>query len=357
MQLALLASLTALIVSLCFTPVVRWLAVKLKIFAHPNHRTVHKERVPKSGGLSIFLAFVAGLGVLGYASGGLGAIWGLVAGGGLVLVLGLLDDVFVVSCNRKLLVESVAAGVAFWSGYALHTVSSPFGTVELGIWSLPLSILWIVGITNAINLLDGLDGLAGGFSVLVAGFILVAAGFAQNLVLAGVALVFIAAILGFLRYNFPPARIFMGDTGSLFLGFCLACLSLQAFTGQESGTHLAVLFIPFGIPITDTFLAIARRLTLGKHPFSADRKHIHHRLLDLGLTQSTAVLVIYAMTFLCGVAGLVLLFVDVHFASLVIVGVVLFFLLTLLYLDCFDFVGKRRRRRLGVLRVNQKQNG
>ncbi|MFQ5824754.1 MAG: glycosyltransferase family 4 protein [bacterium] len=308
MLVMILTALATLVISLICTALVRRLAIRFKIFDTPNYRTIHQALIPKLGGLSIFVAFSLGLSIFSFATKFNGNLWGLLIGGGLVSLVGFLDDIYILGCYRKLIGQAVATGFAIYFGFSFHAISLPFGiTVELGILGIPLSMLWILAITNGVNLLDGLDGLAAGFSILVALFILIGAEFSQNITLAAGALIFIAASLGFLKFNFPPAKIFMGDMGSLFLGYFLACLSIKAFTFPSLGPQFGVLLILFSVPLADTSLAILRRLRLGKHPFFADKKHIHHRLLEMGFNQLYAVLTIYAVTFVCGIIGLVLL--------------------------------------------------
>jgi len=257
-----------------------------------------------------------------------------------VVGLGFLDDIFTLSCYRKLFFQTIAALIAVYFGFKIESAILPFSTLPLGYFSVPLSLLWIVGVTNAINLLDGLDGLASGISILLGLLIIIISGFTNNLVLAALTLVLITSTLGFLRYNFPPAKIFMGDTGSLFLGFCLACLSIKAFTFDTMGTHLGALFVPFSLPITDTLLAIIRRTSEGNHPFSADKKHIHHRLLDLGFNQYSAVFIIYATTIVFAAVGMIIIFIEMHYAVLFLAAIFAIFIVGLFQLDCFDFIGK-----------------
>lgn len=339
MQLAILVAGIAFITSLLITPLIRRVAIHFNSFANRNERTIHAGQVPKLGGLGIFVGFLIGSCILFYKYGNQSeAYLGFFTGGVIVVFAGFLDDIFTLSCYKKLTFQIAGAVMAVFSGFVITSISLPFGTLELGWFSIPLSILWIVTITNAINLLDGLDGLASGFSVLLALLIIVAAGFTQDVVLASIALILITSTLGFLRYNLHPAKIFMGDTGSMFLGFCLACLAMKAFTFSTTTTHLGALFIPFSLPITDTLLAVTRRVSAGKHPFWADRKHIHHRLLDIGFNQSEAVLILYCVTAFFGIAGIILMFINVFYAILFLAAVFSIFIVALFQLDCFDFL-------------------
>lgn len=337
--ITLLAIFTTLVISLIGTPIARRLAIRFKLYDSPNHRTVHNGSTPKLGGLSIYFAFTAGLIIYTLFTNEARLLAGLLIGGSLVLIVGLFDDIHNLSCYRKLIGQTLAAVIAVWFGFTVEAVYLPSGvSLQLGFLAAPISVLWIVSVTNALNLLDGLDGLASGFTIVAAFFILLGAVIFKNFEIAVTALILIAAALGFLRYNFAPAKIFMGDMGSLFLGYALACISLKAFTTPEGGSHAAVLIILFLVPLADTFLSIWRRVSQGRHPFSPDKKHIHHRLLSLGFSQTAAVVIIYAATFLCGVTGLVLFVADIKIALLLLGALLLFFLFGLIQLGCFDFL-------------------
>ncbi|MFQ5650468.1 MAG: glycosyltransferase family 4 protein [bacterium] len=342
MPLTLLSALAAFLISLVFTPLMRRLAIRFGVIAVSNHRTIHASTVPKLGGVAIALAFAAG-GLILHPTASeteLGA--GLLIGAGMVMLLGLFDDIYVLSCYTKLAVQTMAATLAVTHGFVIQTIDLPLAaTLDLGVWAFPVSVFWIVSVTNALNLLDGLDGLAAGFSVLAGTLILIVAGMTGNAAVAAAAMVFVGATLGFLKYNLPPARIFMGDSGSLFLGFCLACLSMNVFTFGESGTHLGALLVPFGIPLIDTTLAVVRRISERHHPFWADKKHIHHRLLDLGFRQLSAILIIYAVTILLAVVSLVLLFINLEQSLLILGGLFFPFVVGLFHLGCFDFLARR----------------
>ena len=339
MLLPLVSIAAALIISLICTPFARKLAIRYKIVALPNHRTIHNNTTPKLGGLSIYLAFASALIILAVYDQPMSDFGGLLLGGGVVLFVGLFDDILGLSCYRKIIGQTIAAIVAVYFGFVAETVYLPSGeSLSLGLWALPLSLFWIVGITNAVNLLDGLDGLATGFTIIISMFICAGAVMSQNYDLAVVSVILIATCSGFLKYNFSPAKIFLGDMGSLFLGFLLACLSLKAFVVPGSGVHTLVLLGIFMIPLADTFLSIFRRLGNGRHPFWADKQHIHHRLLDAGMKQVTAVLVIYGATILCGVAGLLYFATNIQIGILLYAGLALLFLVALGHLHCFDFL-------------------
>lgn len=340
MELALFAAILSLIISLSLTPLVRILSLKFNVLAAVNHRTVHNEKTPKLGGISIFVAFLVGTFI--FFSGEVPQsdyYLGLVLGACVVAFTGFIDDTFHLSCYSKLVAETIAASIAVYFGIHFNSLSLPFLThMELGWLTIALSILWIISITNAINLLDGLDGLASGFSIICGIFIIIIAGITKDLTVAAIAFILVTSTLGFLRYNFYPAKIFMGDTGSLFLGFILSCLSLKVFTFEFSGTHLGAMLVAFAFPITDTTLAVIRRIASGEHPFTADKKHIHHRLMDLGLNQSTAVLTIYAATIIFSISAFILISIEIKQAILFIIAIFTIFTVALFQLGCFDFL-------------------
>lgn len=344
MLLALLLMAVALAVSLITTPLARKVAIRFKIYALQNHRTVHTELVPKMGGVSVYTAFVMGLVVCSYWGHAIPETVALLLGGTIVLLVGLTDDVFNLTCSRKLLGQLSAAMVAVVLEYRIEMVQIPLlGVIDLGPMAVPVSVLWVIGITNALNLLDGLDGLAVGFSIIISLFLLMAGSLTHNPMLATVCLILVGACLGFLRYNYIPASIFMGDSGSLFLGLVLACLSIKMFTPVGGPTHVAPLLALFWIPIADTSLSVWRRMKSGRHPFLADKKHIHHRLLEKGLTQNSAVGLIYAITAASGLFAL-MLFVFEGLIMVLLAGLgILICTGGLVKLGCFDFFTVQKR--------------
>ncbi len=294
-------------IALLATPLVKKLAQKYKVYAMPNHRTMHQGKIPKLGGGSILIAFIIGvLGILflqpALASAYRYQILSMALGAVVLFVLGAFDDKMDLDCTLKLSVEILVAFLAIRMGWRVETLLLPAGVeINLGVFSYPLSVLWIVGIINAFNMIDGLDGLAGGIAIVVALVSLAVAGLYSNSLVTLLAVLLLGATAGFLRYNINPATIFMGDSGSLSLGFIIACISLQAAT---LNTGRAVIFVPLlllGLPITDTSLAIVRRVRKGIHPFHADREHIHHRLVNLGLTPAGAAMVMVGISLVFGI--------------------------------------------------------
>lgn len=305
----------ALVLSLLLTPAVKAFAFKVGAIDKPNHRKVHTTIMPRLGGLAIYVAFVGGFLLLSpfIPEGLLNAydmrlIQSLLVGGTIIIIIGALDDRFDLPARVKLVGQIAAACVVvFGFGIKIDLVNIPFGEAmqPIAAWiSIPLTIFWIVGVTNAINLIDGLDGLAAGVSGIAISTILVMAivmGFEPVILLSALLL---GGIIGFLVFNFHPAKIFMGDSGALFLGFSLATLSMMGFKQVTIVSFVTPLLI-IGVPLSDTFFAIVRRMVNRKPIFTADRGHLHHCLRDLGFSHRRTVLIIYAVAAFFGACAIV----------------------------------------------------
>jgi UDP-GlcNAc:undecaprenyl-phosphate/decaprenyl-phosphate GlcNAc-1-phosphate transferase len=315
------AFLVALMASLVLTVVVRNRALKWGwVDQAISSRNIHLKTVPRLGGIAIVLGFFAPLAALFIVDSGVGQtfrgesalISGLFIGGLAIAVLGFYDDRFGANARLKFTVQFAVAAFAYWLGFRIEHISSPFGgTLDLGYFSAPLTFIWIVGVVNALNLIDGLDGLAGGvaFFGVATNFVLALAHGDVLLCLIMAALA--GAVLGFLVFNFNPASIFMGDTGSMFLGFVLAIVSVK--TSSKSGTAVAMVvpIIALGLPIMDTLVAIIRRAAMGRPIFSADKEHIHHRLMSrVGMTHRRAVLILYGICVLFALTSLGLAYAN-----------------------------------------------
>lgn len=318
----------ACILALIITPLIKKLAVKIGATDAPNARKVHTKVMPRLGGVAIYAAFT--LTVL-FTQNLNNHIIGLLIGGTVITMVGFIDDVYGLSPKLKLLGQLVAAVILIIFDYKVRFITNPLGAgaiIDLDYLAIPVTLFWIIGITNAVNLIDGLDGLAAGTSAIAAVTMALVGWFNGQTAAASLALILAASILGFLRYNFHPAKIFMGDSGSLFLGFTLGAL---AISGLTKGATVISLFIPvviLGIPIMDTLFAIVRRFSNGKPIFQPDKKHLHHCLLELGLSHKQTVLVIYFIDACLGASAVVLSklssdqssIVLITLATLVIVG-------------------------------------
>ena len=307
-----LSFLLSFFVALLITPAVRRLAMHYQIFAYPNHRTVHEGAVPKWGGGSIMLAFIISA-VLIYLAvperfeANHALALSLVFGCAVLFLLGSFDDKFDLNCNLKLTVELAVAFIVAHASWRFEVLLLPgFEEIKLGLFSYPFTMLWIVGIVNAINMVDGLDGLASGIALVVVAVSMGIAALFSNTIVILFAPLLAGAVLGFLRYNINPASIFMGDSGSLPLGFLLALLSLRAATVSPGRVAVLVPLLLLCLPLTDTALAIIRRVRRGIHPFHADKEHIHHRLVRLGLSQPGAALFMVGLSLIFGILAFLL---------------------------------------------------
>lgn len=307
MTVALTGLLLAAVIAAALTWPVRSLAFKLGAVAHPGGRRIHQQPTAQAGGLAIYAGFwIAMLVLVRPLPPG---VLGMLIGSLVLLAICLLDDIRNLPAVPRLIGQFAVALIAYYGGVRIEGLTSPFSVIggyhyiPLEWASAPLTILWIMGITNAMNWLDGLDGLVAGVAAMAGLTIMVGAGTtgAPLIALAGGALA--GACLGFLPFNFNPARIFMGDTGAMFLGYSLACISVIGPFKSTTAIAVLVPLLVLGVPIFDTVSGIVRRLLAGKSPLAADRGHIHHRLIDSGLTVRQAVLVIYLCTgILCLVA-------------------------------------------------------
>ncbi len=325
----LLVFLVSLATTLLLTPAVRIFALKKGILDKPDDRKVHLKPIPILGGVAIYFGFLIAV-IFGLLIANIFAIKinlipiiGILSCSTLMLLVGVLDDVKGINAFTKFIFQLLIAGVAVYFGIQIEFVSNPFnGVFALGFLSIPLTLFWIVGITNAINLIDGLDGLATGITF-IAGIALFVV--ALLLKMKGAALILAAlggGALGFLRYNFNPASIFLGDSGSLFLGFILAATSIM---GVLKSTLVIAFVIPvliLGVPIFDTTSAIIRRVHLKRHIFHADKEHIHHSLLKAGLSQREVVLAIYLICIVLSAGSLIIASIN-SAESLIILGFIL----------------------------------
>jgi len=312
----------AVVLSTILIPLIITFCHKHKLYDRLNDRKVHSEsKMPRLGGVGIALSFILTILILnifqfdefhlmynGYP------LWPIIIGAIIVFLVGLFDDLIDLRAWPKFLLQSLAACIVMISGYRFKYMIVPFGKgiLDFGILSYPFTFLWIVGITNALNLIDGIDGLAGGISGLAAIAFALFFMFTSNLLPAEICLALVGSLIGFLIFNLPPAKIFMGDSGSLFLGFVLAIIPLMSqykgFHGNDIGVFSAATVL--SIPILDTLMAVYRRFRAHQSLFSPDKKHLHHRLLEMGFHTPTILLILYSLTFVLGMVSLSTLFIP-----------------------------------------------
>ncbi|MFC1568207.1 glycosyltransferase family 4 protein [Candidatus Margulisiibacteriota bacterium] len=313
MVMYFLTFLLAFLVTYFATPVVKIFASRVKAVDIPNDRKVHILPIPRLGGLAIYAGFMAAVAAAFFLARGSGvelnlqAITGIVVGSSILMIVGVVDDMRNLRPTTKLIWQILATLFVILFGVEISFISNPLnGIWPIGILAIPLTLFWVVGVTNAINLIDGLDGLAAGVTAISALTLFFVALRTHQIGAAILMLALCGASLGFLRHNFFPASIFLGDSGSMFLGFVLAT---SAIVGVLKTTLVVALIIPvliLGVPIFDTLFAIGRRISGGKHPFEADNKHIHHMLLRAGFNKREAVLAIYIACFLLSFIALVM---------------------------------------------------
>ena len=336
----------ALLLSIGLTPIVIRIAMRYGLVDTLSKRKVHNHPMPRIGGIAIYFSFFLPFSiVLFMATEPLNQVvlnkhaFTFFAGATIVFILGLIDDFIRLKPGIKFIAQAAAASVAFAGGIQIGVVDFVgAGTIELDLLSFPVTIFWFLFFINAINLIDGLDGLAAGVAFFVS-IILMILTITQGKILIALLLASLAgATLGFLRYNFHPAKIFMGDCGSYFLGFCLAALII---VGSIKGQTTVAIFIPIiamGVPFIDTFWAPIRRFILGKRMFSPDGEHLHHRLMKLGLSHRNAVMMLYGATIIFGGLALAMVHAKDERAALILVVIGLFVIFSIRKLGYLNFI-------------------
>lgn len=356
--------------SLALTPVVRRICERFGWLDEPrDQRRVHRKAVPRLGGVAIFVSILLALAVLPFIHNLVtrslsGVRFGFVtvfAPATLVFLLGVYDDLRGTGARFKFLVQGLAGLLFYLLGGHIETLSIPFvGSVALPqVLSCALTVLWVTAISNAFNLIDGMDGLATGAALFASLVMLIVSLLLGNPLVAVVALALCGALIGFLRYNFNPASIFLGDSGSLFIGFVLAALSVEGAQKASTAVAVAIPLIAFGLPLLDTGFAMARRFVSGKPIFQGDQEHIHHNLLERGWSQRRVAVVLYLV---CALFGLVaLLFInDVGMRTtglvLFVVGVGVIFFASRLQYHEVDEVKAGVKRNFGERRLRVANN-
>ena len=325
-------------ISLLITTIIIKLSHRYRVFDIPTNHKIHKTPIPTFGGLSIYFSLVMAViyilkeNIIQYNERSL--IVNLLIGATIIVLLGIYDDLKGASPWLKLSIQIFVALFAYFLGFRVDIVTNPLGgEFSLGLLALPVTILWIIGIINAINLIDGLDGLASGIVCIASFFMLLPEVRESRILIATVLISLVGSTLGFLRFNFPPAKIFLGDTGSMVIGYLLACLSL---IGTRKGTTAVALLVPIvilGVPILDIFLSVKRRLINGSHLFMADQKHLHHRLLNIGLPPKKVILLLYGISIVFGVVSFILTIVSKQLVIIILMALLIFCIIGLKILE------------------------
>ncbi|MFJ8514677.1 glycosyltransferase family 4 protein [Lysinibacillus xylanilyticus] len=348
--------IAAFVASILLTPLVKRLAIKIGAVDAPNYRKVHARIMPRLGGLAIFLSFLIAVAIfqpiLIINENGSNFLLAIIIGACIIVATGVVDDMREISAKAKLVGQLIAALIViFVGGIQIDMITLPFvGELNFGFLSIPLTIIWIVGITNAINLIDGLDGLAAGVSTIALITLAIMAIIMGNMFVLAIAAILAAATFGFLFYNFHPAKIFMGDTGALFLGFMISVLALLGFK-NVTVVSLIIPVIILGVPISDTFFAIVRRVRMKKKWSDPDKSHLHHRLLDIGFTHRQTVLIIYGIAIMFGLAAIIFSMAKV-WGAILLVAVILTAIE--IFVEVIGLAGKNYKPLLNFVRIFNK---
>ncbi len=341
-----------------FTPLAGRLAVKLGAVDQPDHRKIHTRPVPRLGGLAIYFAttFAILVGIFRWLIEGksflfkFDEILGLAISAGIILIIGIADDFRSLSPRDKFFGQMIAAAILVYFGFSIDFIRLPsVGVISFGFWALPLTFFWLVSFMNIVNFIDGLDGLAAGVSAIAAlSFFFYSLKIGQHFT-ALLSLAVAGAALGFLRHNFYPAKIFMGDTGSLFLGLVLGAVTVQGVLKSLAAAAFLFPVIVMGVPILDTFFAIVRRFLRKRSITEPDKEHLHHRFLKKGISQRRTVLIIYLWTALLSFSGLSFRFTSLNFYRLSLVVMFIVSIVVAYYMGLFEEIlefsknGKWRR--------------
>jgi UDP-GlcNAc:undecaprenyl-phosphate GlcNAc-1-phosphate transferase len=321
----------AFVVAFATTPLVKVIAFKIGAVDIPkDERRIHKHPIPRLGGLAIYYGFIVSILSFGQINA---AMRGILIGSLIIVILGVVDDVKQLGAKIKLVVQIIAALVVALHGVQITVLTNPnifsvHETIQLGYWSIPLTIMWIVGITNAVNLIDGLDGLAAGVSSIASISLLFIALLGNEYGIALATAAVAGACLGFLPYNFNPAKIFMGDTGAMFLGYTFAAISVVGAVKSATVIALVVPILALGLPIMDTAFAILRRFVNGYPIMKPDKDHLHHRLLAIGLTQKQTVLIMYSISAVFGMSAIALAEMGLFQAGFILIALITLLVIT-----------------------------
>ena len=297
----------AFLISFAATPLVKKFAEKVGAIDVPKDaRRVHDHPIPRMGGLAIFLGFLISVVLFVKIDT---KLQGVLLGAVVIVIVGIIDDITPLKAWLKFLFQILAAVISVLHGVTIQLLSNPIISGEahliLGYLSIPVTVIWIVAVTNSVNLIDGLDGLAAGVSTISAVTLVVIALVASEGSIAVIMAALAGACLGFLPYNFNPAKIFMGDTGALLLGYVLSTVSVIGFFKFYAFITVLIPLLAMAVPIIDTTVSFFRRLLTGKNPMQADRGHFHHKLIDMGLSQKQAVAIIYLLSAIMGLIAVI----------------------------------------------------
>lgn len=329
------------VICLIITPIVIKFSKKFNLVDIPkDERRVHSKPMPRVGGIAIVISMLLGLGIYYIITKNIPSIalnkkfFGYLLGGIVIFAMGLIDDIVNLKARYKFLFQLAAAFIVYLFGIRISGIKIPFiytDIINFGWLDLPITLLWIIGITNAINLIDGLDGLAAGISAISAtALLIIFITTSASLEAIVITAVLVGATLGFLPYNFNPAKTFMGDVGSNYLGFTLATVSILGLAKGYTVLAIIVPIIALGVPIFDTLFAMIRRLLKGQPMLSPDGAHIHHRLLKRGFSQRQAVIFLYTVTSILCILAVTIISADIWKFIILIIAIIIFVVLALI---------------------------
>jgi UDP-GlcNAc:undecaprenyl-phosphate GlcNAc-1-phosphate transferase len=323
-------------IALLATPMAKTLSIKFGAIDYPKKRGMHKDPIPRMGGIAIVLGFMLTMTLIAPFMGPYvpelmtTQFIGFMVGAMVIVIVGILDDIYTLRARTKLAFQVVAALIVIFTDTQISFVMWPFAA-NLDAFAVPVTLIWIIGVTNAVNLIDGVDGLAAGVSS-IAALCLTALCVLSGSPLAVVLSATLAgSCLGFLPRNFSPAEVIMGDTGALFLGYVLAVSSVMGVFKSYAVLSIVIACFALALPIFDTMFAMIRRLIRGKPIMSADRGHLHHRLIDAGLSPSRAVLTLYGLSLICAVIAFTIALDDLRVLLIVVVFIFVFAMMLFVY--------------------------
>lgn len=343
MQNYIHAFITGIILSLLSTPLVIWFAKKIGAVDKPNYRKIHTASIPRLGGLAIYCSFIISTLIhFKYISN---HTKGLLLGSLIIVACGILDDIKELNPKTKLIFQAIATLILIIFDISIKKVSilsiDGASYINLGWLSIPLTVIWVIGVTNAMNLIDGLDGLACGLASISSMFLFIIFILTGNTSMALMIIILAGACIGFLPYNFNPAKIFMGDTGSMFLGFILAGMSIQGTVKYATTIILIVPLLIIGLPLYDTLVTMLRRFMQGNAIMSPDKQHFHHRMLSLGLNQKQVALVSYFINIILGLLSLIILFANnIRTIAIVLIS---FFVLVFVIFENYIYIKRSKK--------------
>lgn len=325
----------AILITLLSIPIIQKVAIKRKLLDMPEPRKVHQVPTPRIGGIALYLGICITSVVLWQSNA---SILTMMIGGSLIFLIGIIDDIINIPPRNKLVFQIIIASLTYLMGLNISFITSPLGGLLYLNWaSFPLTIFWIVGLTNALNIIDGIDGLAAGVAGISATMLSIVAILNGQYAVACFCLIILGSCLGFLNHNFAPAKIFMGDSGAMLLGYLLACISITGVMKSTTTFSLIVPILMLGIPISDTAYAIIRRLKNNQHVFKADFDHFHHKLLKQGFSVKQISMGFYCLSFIFGLFA-----ICIRLSSGIVSYVVL--LITILFAVITGAMFKKRSR-------------